>query len=163
MTSSNGNIFHITGPLCGEFIGHRWIPLTKAGDAELWCFLWSSPEQTVEQTILRLVIWDAIAPIMTSLWWHWTKIMEDVCKEVNTSMKIIIYMYHDDVIKWKHFPYYWPFVRRIPGHRWIPLTNVWHIVGLRNRSIELTTKSCRGQSLSGTSTGSLNGGRRLTS
>ena len=30
---------------------------------------------------------------------------------------------HDDVIKWKHFPRYWPFVRRIhPSHRWIPLT-----------------------------------------
>ena len=29
MTSSNGNIFHVTGPLCGEFTGHRWIPLTK--------------------------------------------------------------------------------------------------------------------------------------
>ena len=23
-----------------------WIPLTKASDAELWCFLWSAPEQT---------------------------------------------------------------------------------------------------------------------
>ena len=29
MTSSNGNIFRVTGPLCGEFAGHRWIPLTK--------------------------------------------------------------------------------------------------------------------------------------
>ena len=29
---------------------------------------------------------------------------------------------HDDVIKWKHFPRYWPFVREIPGHRWLPLT-----------------------------------------
>ena len=28
--------------------GHRWIPLTKASDTELWCFLWSAPEQTVE-------------------------------------------------------------------------------------------------------------------
>ena len=46
MTSSNGNIFRVTGPLCGEFIGHRWIPITKASDAELWCFPWSSPEQT---------------------------------------------------------------------------------------------------------------------
>ena len=26
MTSSNGNIFCYTGPLCGEFTGHRWIP-----------------------------------------------------------------------------------------------------------------------------------------
>ena len=39
MTSSNGNIFRVTSPLCVEFIGHRWIPRTKASDAELWCFL----------------------------------------------------------------------------------------------------------------------------
>ena len=38
-TSSNGNIFRVTGHLCGEFTGHRWIPRTKASDAELWCFL----------------------------------------------------------------------------------------------------------------------------
>ena len=38
MTSSNGNIFRVTGPLCGEFTGLRWIPHTKASDAELWCF-----------------------------------------------------------------------------------------------------------------------------
>ena len=31
-----------------DVIGHRWIPLTKASDAELWCFLWSAPEQAVE-------------------------------------------------------------------------------------------------------------------
>ena len=35
MTSSNGNIFRVTGPLRGEFTGHRWIPHTKANDAEL--------------------------------------------------------------------------------------------------------------------------------
>ena len=43
MTSSNGNIFRVTGPFWGEFTSHRWIPLTKASDAELWCFLWSAP------------------------------------------------------------------------------------------------------------------------
>ena len=42
MTSLNGNIFRVAGPLWGEFTGHRWIPLTKASDAELWCFLWSA-------------------------------------------------------------------------------------------------------------------------
>ena len=36
--SSNGNIFRVTDPLCGEFTGRRWIPFTKASDAELWCF-----------------------------------------------------------------------------------------------------------------------------
>ena len=39
MTLSNGNIFPVTGPLWRKFDGHRWIPLTKANDAELWwCF-----------------------------------------------------------------------------------------------------------------------------
>ena len=42
--SSNGNIFRVTGHLCGEFNGPRWIPHTKASDAELWCLLWSVPE-----------------------------------------------------------------------------------------------------------------------
>ena len=33
MTSSNGNIFRVTGHLCGEFTGPRWIPNNrKAGD-----------------------------------------------------------------------------------------------------------------------------------
>ena len=47
MTSSNGNIFRLTGHLCGEFTGPRWIPHTKVSD--VWCFLWSAaPEYTVE-------------------------------------------------------------------------------------------------------------------
>ena len=29
MTSSNGNIFRVTGYLCGEFTGPRWIPPTQ--------------------------------------------------------------------------------------------------------------------------------------
>ena len=32
MTSSNGNIFRVTGPLCREFTGYQWIPLTKANE-----------------------------------------------------------------------------------------------------------------------------------
>ena len=44
MTSSNGNIFRVTGHSCGEFTGPRWIPHTKASDAELWCLLWSASE-----------------------------------------------------------------------------------------------------------------------
>ena len=48
MTSSNRNIFRVTGPLWGE---PTVTPLTRASDAGLWCFLWSAPEQIVEQTI----------------------------------------------------------------------------------------------------------------
>ena len=49
-------LFRVTGPLCGEFTGHQWIPLPKASDAELWCFIWFAPEQTVEQTTKTPVI-----------------------------------------------------------------------------------------------------------
>ena len=59
--------FRVTGPLWGESTGDRRIPLTKASDAELWCFLWSAPEETVEITIEPPVIWDAIALIIASL------------------------------------------------------------------------------------------------
>ena len=51
----------------GKFTGHRWIPLTKAHDAELWRFLWSAPEQTVEYKILR---WWFDTP-SSSLWRHY--------------------------------------------------------------------------------------------
>ena len=59
--------FRVTGPLRGEFTGHWWIPLTKASDAELWCFLWSSPEQTVEQQSKR---WWSETPSRL-LWRHY--------------------------------------------------------------------------------------------
>ena len=48
MMASDGNIFCVAGPFCGEFTSHRWIPLTKASHAELWFFVWSAPKQTVE-------------------------------------------------------------------------------------------------------------------
>ena len=43
--------FCVTGPLWGESTCYRWIPLTNPSDAVLWCFLWSTPEQTFEQTL----------------------------------------------------------------------------------------------------------------
>ena len=47
MTSSNGNIFRVTGPLWGEFTGHPVNSPHKDQWREL-CFLWSAPKQTVE-------------------------------------------------------------------------------------------------------------------
>ena len=40
-------------------------------------------------------------------------LVHSVCCEVSA---------HDDVIKWKHFPRYWPFVRGSHRSRWIPRT-----------------------------------------
>ena len=46
----------------------HWIHFKKDRDAEIYCFLWSVPEQMVEEeTIETPAIWDAIALIMTSL------------------------------------------------------------------------------------------------
>ena len=58
-------MFRIIDPLTGESIGDWWFPLTKSGEAGIWCFLSSAPEQTVEQATETPVIWDAIALIMT--------------------------------------------------------------------------------------------------
>ena len=49
MTSSNGNIFRATGPLWGDSTGHQRIPLTKASDAELLCFLWFGANRHLNQ------------------------------------------------------------------------------------------------------------------
>ena len=49
MTSSNGSIFRVTSPFCGEFTGYQWITLTKASDAELWCFFYLCPNKRLSK------------------------------------------------------------------------------------------------------------------
>ena len=44
----------------GESTGHRWIPSQWASNTELWCFLWCSYDQAVEQTFELLVMWDTM-------------------------------------------------------------------------------------------------------
>ena len=66
--------FPLYRPFVMESTGHRRTPLIKTNDPEYWCFLWSAPEQTVEQTIKSSVIWNAIALTIASLqcgsrWW----------------------------------------------------------------------------------------------
>ena len=53
--------------LWGEFIGHRWIPLTKASAAEFDVFFdLRLNKRLSKQTIEKPVIADTIALIMTS-------------------------------------------------------------------------------------------------
>ena len=76
----------VTGPMWRKSTSHQSITLARAIDTELWCFLWSVPEQTIEQTIKTPVIWDAIALIITSLfrcyepglnssWWDFATVL----------------------------------------------------------------------------------------
>ena len=90
MTSQKGNIFRVTSSLSGDHTGHRWIPLTKASGAELWCFLWS--EQTAEQTLEMALTCEAIALIMTSL----------LCSNLNCSFACIGCIYIYIYISWRH-------------------------------------------------------------
>ena len=64
MTSSNGNVFRVTGPLWGNQPVTGGFPLTKASDV---IFDLRLNKLTIEQTIETPVIWDAIAFIMMSL------------------------------------------------------------------------------------------------
>ena len=66
MTSPNGNIFRVSGLLCGEVTGHRWIPHTKATDAEQWCFFDLHLNQQLSKPCRRW--WFETLP--RSLWRH---------------------------------------------------------------------------------------------
>ena len=115
----HGNIFHVTGPLWGESTGHRWIPLTKASDAELWCLLWSAWKKRLGKQSRRRWF-ETISP---SLWrhynvsnittpaWHWHLWFHYL--KSNAGPNYSHSRLHDDVIKWKHFPRYGPFLRGI--------------------------------------------------
>ena len=117
MTSSNGNIFRVTGPLWGESYGPRGIPITKASDAEFWWFLWSAPEQMVEQTIETPVIWNFIALIVMLLKCYK---LHQKSKDVDSWKKSDIHHLHDVVINWNRLLHYWPFVR---GIHWWPVNS----------------------------------------
>ena len=57
-------------------------------------------------------------------------------RKVDLSSSLARTWYHDDVIKWIHFPRYWPFVRGFTGDRWFPITEasdaeLWCFLDLR--------------------------------
>ena len=82
----NGNIFRVILVLCAGI--HR-SPVNsphRANDAELWCFLWSAPEQTNVQTIETPVIWDAIESIIgpgKNLQLSWIKLQVFTVKKMH--------------------------------------------------------------------------------
>ena len=77
MTSSNGNIFCIIGPLWGEFAGDRWIPLTKASDAEFWCSLictwtngWANNRDTDDFRPIALIMTSLYCEVFRHCWYN---------------------------------------------------------------------------------------------
>ena len=76
MTSSNGNIFRVAGPLCREFTGHQWISLTKVSGAELWCFLhlnkWLIKNQDAGDLRCHHAHYDVT--VMSEDWWTFSNL-----------------------------------------------------------------------------------------
>ena len=75
-----GTFFALPAPLCGEFISHRRIPLTKANDAELWWFLF---DQRLNKRLSKQSICRWFDTPSNSLWRH--------CNDIITPTVLNIY------------------------------------------------------------------------
>ena len=87
---------------CGEFTGTGEFPAQRTSYAENVSIWWRYHD---------------------SVWWLGFCMIKGVSAGIwllHTAHSRARYLsvHHDDVIRWKHFPRYWPFVRAI--HRWIP-------------------------------------------
>ena len=95
MTSSNGNNFRVTGPLCGEFTGQWWIPRTPV--------TWSSdvffelrPNKELQYYSFRSV------RVELKLYWNISGLLAQVCSQthaigiVNQVMLRIIHVIIDN-------------------------------------------------------------------
>ena len=101
MTSSNGNIFCVTGHLCGEFTGPRWIPHTKASDAELSCFLWSASDKPLSKHSRGW--W--FETLSRSFWRH--------CNgKAKTTLLVNTHIYMNNNNIWKTISHPWPTCNR---------------------------------------------------
>ena len=159
MTSLNGNIFRVTGHLCGEFTGPGEFPpqrpVTRSFDVFFdlrlnrqswgWWFetlsrpLWRHRNVTgtnVDQGITKTEIGtqyvanqtDCMVDSDAGLGSYGCLVQSAIVlhnpSHTHTSyamsrrrhhMQGSLGRGHDDVIKWKHFPRYWPFVPPVSG------------------------------------------------
>ena len=99
MTSRQGDHLRITSLSWGESTDDRCIPLTR----RLRCGA---------LMLYLLLAW-------TSCWKK-----QQICGNLRCpdTQAIMMMLLLDDVIKWKHFPRNWPFVRGIHRSRWFPRT-----------------------------------------
>ena len=140
MTSSNGNIFRVTGHLCGEFTGLRWIPRTKASDAELWCFLWcarlskhsrgwsfetlSHPLWRHRNDLWKTHFMNIISVSARFGTRHYTDVIMGAIASKVTSLRIVYSSVYSGADQRKHqSSASLAFVRGIHRDRWIPRTN----------------------------------------
>ena len=101
MTSSNGNIFCLTGHLCGEFTGHRWIPRTQTSDAELSCFFficarindWVNSCEVGDLRRHRAPYDVTVMNAVSTLPINWTILDADVYRYILLDINMYVYKY----------------------------------------------------------------------
>ena len=96
MTSWYGSLFCITDPLCWEFTGHRWIPLTKGQWCRLWCFFGVGPHTLLNKLYDR--------------WFETTWCSCDVIVIKEPSEPVLIFNL-DDSTNFRPGPIMWGIVR----------------------------------------------------
>ena len=142
MTSSNGNILRVTGHLCGEFTGPRWIPaqrpVTRRFDiffdlrlnkrlskqSRGWWFetlpspLWLHSNAFImhHSSSPYLPNHNPIPLINVKLMFCGKNVNQECGKRFHATTFSTCQGNHNDAIKLNHFPRYWLFVRGI--HRW---------------------------------------------
>ena len=113
----NYNDFNLsfTGPIyiytCIDLFGAN----AKMRNFPMWWFWFADIEFYVTERLkLPIQFYDKLQrPV-----YHQRVSWYELSKGFTASLRIS----HDDVIKWKHFPRNWPFVREIHRSRWIPHT-----------------------------------------
>ena len=122
-------------PLCGEFTGDRWIPRTN-GQLRGKCFHLMTSSCVIMKPMGYLSLtmpsdqhWNSHYKdkmvMRLSYLYNGNPCTQTDGLSIETEQRILGPAgspQHDDIIKWKYFPRYWPFVRGIPGHPWIPRT-----------------------------------------
>ena len=105
MTSSNGNIFRVTGPLCGEFTSYRWIPLTKTSDAELtngWVYNrntgdWRRRRAHYDVTVMHFKIRPPPTQVHAS----------NLVNEKSTLIQVIVWCRHKFITSFTGYSHVW--------------------------------------------------------
>ena len=128
MTSSNGNISRVSGHLCGEFTGNSRavsrsfdvsfdLCLNKRLRKQSWGWWFETLSRPLwrhcDESFGHLVQANLDMPTRITCGIFNVRLLCNPLDEVNTTADDALASDHDDVIKWKHFPRYWPIVRGI--------------------------------------------------
>ena len=109
ITSWQGNIFHVIGPLWGEFTGHWWIPLTKTSDVKFLCYLW---HYTFHMFFTCSLLWHLHLPSLlkiyqilpqpennTSCWFHGNLTCDKDITKAISGCQNMLHIKYDAVIE----------------------------------------------------------------